>query len=240
MSHRLQLQPCFLLHRRPFRDSSQLLEVFSLEHGRLSAVARGLNRRRRGGALGTLLQPFRPLLLSFAGRGELASLSDAEAAGPAVHLTGDRLFSAFYLNELLSRLLHRHEAHPSLFSTYGETLEVLATAPALEPVLRRFELTLLDELGYAIDLNRDADTEQPVEPDVYYRVDPEHGLRRQGDVSGAGALPGAALLAIAAGHLDGDVAAAAKRLTRLLLAPHLGSEPLRARALFRPQSAVPG
>jgi DNA repair protein RecO (recombination protein O) len=231
VNRRLQLQPCFLLHRRPFRDSSQLIEVLSLEHGRLSAVARGLNRRRRGGALGTLLQPFRPLLLSFAGRGELATLSDAEAAGAAITLGGDRLFSAFYLNELLSRLLHRHEAHPALFSLYGQALESLAGTAPLEPTLRRFELALLSELGYAIDLTRDAGSDQALDPGASYRVDPDLGLRRESAGSG---LPGAALLAIAAGDLDGASAPVAKRLTRELLAPHLGAEPLRARALFRP------
>jgi DNA repair protein RecO (recombination protein O) len=239
---RIQLQPAYLLHRRPFRDSSQLLEVFTLDHGRLSLVARGVSRRRRGGALGALLQPFRPLLLSFSGRGELATLTAAEAAGAYLPLAGERLYSALYLNELLSRLLHRHESHPALFSDYGLALEALGDVAALEPVLRRFELRLLDELGYAIDITRDADSGEPLQLNAAYEVDPELGLRTAVGqaASGRTRLLGADLAAIAAGELEGPVLASAKRLTRELLSPHLGPEPLRSRALFkqRPRAAT--
>ncbi|MFT4768876.1 MAG: DNA repair protein RecO (recombination protein O), partial [Glaciecola sp.] len=102
---RVQLQPCYLLHRRPFRDNSELLDVFSVEHGRLGLIARGLSRRRRGGPLGAILQPFRPLLLSFSGKGELLTLTGAESGGELPPLHGEALLSAFYLNELLLRLL---------------------------------------------------------------------------------------------------------------------------------------
>lgn len=232
---RAQLQPCYLLHRRPFRDSGQLLEVFSLEHGRLGIVARGVTRRRRGGALGELLQPFRPLLLSFAGRGDLATLGGAEAAGPHLQLRGDHLYSALYLNELLMRVLHRHEAHPALFSNYGLALESLADGLAIEPVLRSFELQLLEDLGYAVDLSCDAQNGMPITETGRYLLDPEAGLQCSDGASPASRrlYLGADLMAIARGDLNAAVLPAAKRLTRELLAPHLGPEPLRARALFR-------
>lgn len=231
---RVTLQPAYLLHRRPFRDSSQLLEVFSLDHGRLPLVARGTGRRRRGGALAALLQPFRPLLLSFAGRGEMATLHAVEPAGQLPPLAGERLVSALYLNELLSRVLHRHEAHPRLFGSYGRALAELGGDAPLAPLLRRFELGLLAELGYAVDLAREATSGAALDPDARYRVDPERGVLPLTAIAegAAAAYRGADLLAIAAERFDGD-GAAALRLTRELLAPHLGSEPLRSRELLR-------
>jgi DNA repair protein RecO (recombination protein O) len=235
---RCQLQPAYLLHRRPYRDGSDLLDVFSAEQGRLGLVARGLNRRRRGGSLAALLQPFRPLLLSFSGRGELLALTAAEPAGDLAPLSGRALFSAFYLNELLLRLLQRFEAHPELFVAYAEALGELAEArgesDGLEPALRRFEFRLLEELGYAVDLTREAFTNAPVAADAVYALVPESGLRRaRPDSVGADRLfRGAELLAIAGGDFDPSCARAAKRLVRILLHPHLGPAPLRSRAMF--------
>lgn len=240
MSTRVQLQPSYLLHRRPFRDSSQLLEVFSLDHGRLSLVARGVSRRRRGGSLASILQPFRPLLLSFSGRGELATLTGAEAAGELAAPTGERLYSALYLNELLMRLLHRHEAHAALFSAYGRALEELAGAPAAAAVLRRFELSLLDELGYGVDLACDTSGDRALDPTLHYRVDPEQGVSPVLEVNdGDGeTFNGDDLLAIGRGQVDGERAAAARRLTRILLQPYIGARPLNARMFYTTSAAA--
>ena len=240
---RVQLQPSFLLHRRPFRDSSQLLEVLTLEHGRVSLVARGTTRRRRGGPTGALLQPFRPLLLGFSSRGELGTLTTVEAGGEMHAPSGEALFSALYVNELLIRLLHRHEAHPELFRSYAATVEELALAENPAPPLRRFEFALLEDLGYGVELTREPDG-RDVDPGLSYRVDPQLGTAavhevREGD---AGTFRGADLLAIARGELDGGHAAAAKRLARHLLAAHLGPQPLQSRTLFaarRGAAAVP-
>jgi DNA repair protein RecO (recombination protein O) len=118
---RVNLQPAYILHSRPYRDSSVILEVFTPEHGRISALARGARRKSRGGSAAALLQLFTPLLLSFSGRGELKTLTAREAAGTAVSLRGDRLYSGLYVNELLVRLLHRYDPHPQLFVAYGGT-----------------------------------------------------------------------------------------------------------------------
>ena len=233
---RVQLQPAYLLHRRPFRDSSQLLELFTLDHGRLPLIARGTSRRRRGGALGALLQPLRPLLVSFSGRGELATLAAVEPGGMLRTPQGERLFSALYLNELLSRLLHRHEAHPRLFADYAAALEALGGDDPVPPLLRHFELRLLEELGYAVDLRIDASSGAVLEPAAHYRVELQQGLV---PVSADAAqrpescFPGGDLLAIADGQVDGSYARSALRLTRELLAPYLGDAPLRSRELLR-------
>ena len=122
---RVNLQPAYVLHSRPYRDSSALLEVLTPEHGRISLVARGVRNRSRRGSGAAQLQPFVPLLLSFTGRGELKTLTAKETVGAAISLRGERMFSGLYINELLVRLLHRHDPHPQLFALYGQTLEAL-------------------------------------------------------------------------------------------------------------------
>ncbi|GAB5414561.1 MAG: DNA repair protein RecO [Congregibacter sp.] len=240
---RVQLQAAYVLHRRPFRDTSMLLDVFTAEYGLLSLVARGLNRRRHGGSLNSLLQPFKPLLLSFSGRGELLSLGSAESAGELSPLLGDAMLSGFYLNELLLRLLHRFVAQPQVFRAYATVLAELASKAHIEPALRRFEFTLLEELGYAVELESDALTGEPIVSQAMYTLVPELGLRRS-KVSSDGSrgvdFSGEALLRIARGDYGGSAASAAKRLVRTLLQPHLGSEPLRTRSMFasRPASAA--
>jgi DNA repair protein RecO (recombination protein O) len=235
---REQLQPAYLLHRRPYRDGSDLLDVFSAEQGRLGLIARGLNRRRRGGSLAALLQPFRPLLLSFSGRGELLTLTAAEAAGALAPLRGKAMFSAFYLNELLLRLLQRFEAHSDLFVAYAEALGELSEAAGaqsapLEPALRRFELRLLEELGYSVDLTQEANSNDAVVADATYALVPDFGLRR---VTPTGSAPSGCFAVRTAGDRARRVsttwARAAKRLVRTLLHPHLGAAPLRSRAMF--------
>ncbi len=236
----VNLQPAFILHRRPYRDSSLLLEVLTAEHGRLGLIARGARRQTRKGSPGLVLQPFAPLLLSFRGRNELRTLGASELAGTPVPLQGERLFSGLYLNELLMRLLHRFDPHPRLFALYASTLERLGrtdpgrTDPA-ESLLRRFELGLLDELGYCIDLARDAVSGEPVLADGWYSYHPDQGMVEQSlsVQEGHPAYAGKDLLRIAAGEFGGEMRAPSKRLLRQILATHLGGEPLRSRELFR-------
>lgn len=232
---RVQLQPAWLLHSRPYRDSSLLLDVFCADHGRLGLVARGVHRRSRGGSLGAQLQPFRPLLLSFSGRGDLQQLTAVEAPGAALGLAGERLFSGLYLNELLVRLLQRHDPHPELFACYGTTLEALAGEANVAAHLRRFESLLLESLGYHLQPGVDASTGDEVAPDGWYRFDPESGLWPAGvaEPGGQPLYPGRHLLALAAGDYCGEAAGSAKRLLRQALAVHLGDRPLRSRELFR-------
>ena len=150
---RVQLQPAFVLHTRHYRDSSLLLDVFTAQCGRISLVAKGARRPVRGRANAAILQPFIPLLLSFSGRSELKTLTGSEVAGQTQALKGDRLFSGIYLNELMIRLLHQQDAHPSLFVAYGNAVASLGSAESMDDVLRRFEFSLLQELGYGLFAN---------------------------------------------------------------------------------------
>lgn len=239
---RVALQPAFVLHTRPYRDSSRLLEVFTAEHGRISLLARGARRPARGGSGSALLQPFTPLLLSFSGRGELKALGAIETAGGAIALRGERIYSGLYLNELLVRLLHRHDPHPQLFAAYGRALSELATGDAVEPALRRFEFTLLHELGYGFELATDGRSGESVREEDWYHYHPDCGLYAREGVMEAQrpAYAGSDLLAMAEGEFDGRVRLTARRLLRHALAAHLGETPLRSRELFRVRDADAG
>ncbi len=232
---RVSLQPAYILHSRPYRDSSMLLEVLTAEQGRISLVARGARRRTRGGSGGALLQPFIPLLLSFSGRTDLKNLNATEPAGRPLILHREQMFSGLYLNELLVRLLHRYDPHPQLFSAYAATLGALAESDDVDGILRRFEFALLGELGYGFDLDIDGRSGEAVRSEDWYYYHPDHGLVARGAVADPSqpAFKGADLLAIAANDFSGQARPTAKRLLRLVLALQLGDTPLHSRELFR-------
>lgn len=230
----------WVLHTRPWRETSLLLELFTPESGRIGVVARGARRPRRGSRA---LEAFVAVRCALSGRGELRTLGSHEVIERAP-LAGDALYAGFYLNELLVRLLQREDAHARLFREYEGALAVLAKLPrgsdaiALEPVLRRFEFALLDELGYGLPLAEDLDG-APVDPERRYLVEPDAGVRpvlpgvAEQDDDRALQIGGAELLAIAEGDLARpSVLRAAKRLARAALAPHLGDRPLVSRSLF--------
>jgi DNA repair protein RecO (recombination protein O) len=228
---RVELEPGFILHHRPFRDTSTLLEVFSRDHGRVGLVARGARGPRS--RLKGLLQPFRPLLLSWQLRGELGTLTGAEAAAPSAPppAGGDALLALYYASELLLRMTGRLDPHAPLFDAYATTVAVLTSGQPVAPQLRRFELRLLEALGYGLDLERDAAGER-LDPAASYRYDVAHGLNPcRGDA--AGALAGASLLALAADRLAEPAELAdARRLLRAALDAHLDGRPLKTRELL--------
>lgn len=239
---RVDLQPAYILHSRPYRDTSSLLEVLTAEYGRISLVARGARRSSKGGSSSALLQPFMPLLLSFSGRAEMKNLIATEAAGEAIKLHRERMYSGLYVNELLVRLLHRHDAHPRLFACYGQTLDALAGPAVLDTVLRQFEFTLLEELGYSFDFNLDGYSGAPVQEGGWYHYHPDYGLVARGDTLDPSrpAFAGSDLLIMASGEFGAEVRLTAKRLLRQVLAVHLGDAPLKSRDLFRNAGAAEG
>lgn len=216
----------YFLHTRAYRETSLLVEVLSAEAGRLSGSWRGGRRSRVG-----IPQLFQPLMLEASGTGELRSIQRVETAGPALLLSGTALFSGFYLNELLIRLLPREEPQPGLFVAYAGTLGRLADREAPEPLLRQFEALLLDVLGYGLDYGHDYVRGEAVRSGFDYDYHPERGFTLS--ASGAGAFSGDVLLCLARGDFAEPVAAAAaKRLHRLALARLLGPRPLKSRELF--------
>jgi len=226
-----QLQPAFVLHRRDYRNTSLLLDVFSARYGRVGLVAKGARRGKT--ALGPMLQPFRPLLLSWTGRGELQTLTAAETAADAVSLQGSALLCGFYLNELLLRLLTRDDDQAGLFDHYTGTLRALGGGDAGEALLLRgFEQRLLQESGYGLVLEHCAEDGSVIEPSRRYRYHPEHGPMTT--LSGDGVVvSGSTLRGLASGELDAQGQREAKLLLRAALAPHLGERPMHSRSLYQ-------
>ena len=220
---RVALEPAHLLSVRPYRETSALLEVFTPGHGRVGLVARG--SRAAKSKLRGLLQPFQPLLLSWSEGGDLGTLTGAESAGPAAGLGGEAVFSGWYLNELMLRLLQRRDPHPALYDGYVEALAALGGDAAIR-ALRVFELHLLAELGYAVHVPDD------LAPERWYGYDPEGGLRVA--EPGPEAYRGASLRALADESLETEESLRdARRLLRAALAPHLGDRALRTPELLR-------
>ncbi len=218
-------QPAYVLHSRAYRESSALVD-FLTPHGRLRAVMRAAR-----GKAGSLARPFIPLEAEFRGRGELKNVARLEPAGIPNLLGGEALFSGLYLNELLIRLLPAEDPNPAIFQHYAMTVLGLAEGRAIEPLLRSFEWRLLDELGYGFALDLDSEGQAIAEGGLY-RLQTETGLVPVGHLQ-PGVFQGAELLAMAqADWAASGALAAAKRLMRQALAPHLGGRPLVSRELF--------
>lgn len=250
MSHsRVILQPAYVLHQRPYRDTSVLLEVFTRDMGRVGLVAKGA--RAEKSRLRGLLQPFQSLLISWTGRGELVTLIGCEAVGTPRRLSGQTLISGFYLNELIMRLLHRHDAHPDLFQSYADALLGLQGPGQERRALRIFEKRLLHELGYALMLEHEAGSAAPLVENATYSYELEKGpVRTDAPKPYDIALRGHSLISLASEELRDDVSLReAKRLTRAALAIYLGDKPLQSRKLladfhkgndkWRPPGAAP-
>lgn len=226
---RASLTLALVLHRRPYRETSLLLEVLSQEHGRLGLVARGAARPRS--RLRPLLQPFQPLLLGWTGRGDLATLTAAEEAERLPALPAARLLSGLYLNELLIVLLARMDPHPELYQSYRAALIELAISDDEQIPLRRFEVRLLAALGYGLQLTHEADTGRPLVPERWYCYLPERGpLANTASTEGI-RISGRSLLALASGQLgEPGILREVKQLTRAMLAIRL-DKPLLSRAV---------
>jgi DNA repair protein RecO (recombination protein O) len=230
MSSSEGLQRCFVLNRRPYSESSLILDVFSEEHGRISIMAKGA-RGKRSNLKGSL-QPFTPLLLKWSGKGSMKTLRQAEPISLGLPLTGINLYSAMYVNELIGRVLMAEVAMPALFHDYLHALTELAQSDNPEPSLRRFELALLSAMGYGVDLLHCAGTGEPVDPDMTYRYREQKGFIasvRRDNLT----FIGNELIAISERRFTTkEQLKAAKRFTRIALKPYLGGKPLKSRELF--------
>jgi DNA repair protein RecO (recombination protein O) len=231
-SRRTLLAQTYILHAQPYRDTGRILEVFTREQGRISVFARGVRGPRA--RLACLLQPFQPLLMSFSSRGEAAQLISAEsgAAHRPVRLPPGALLSGFYLNELLLKLTTRHDPNAGLFDGYEEALQALTAGDGQEPVLRGFELRLLREVGYGLELTRTV-AGGPVLAQEYYHFRPADGLSAT-TAEHSGAVQGRSLLNLVAGTLTAARELAdARRVLSAALEHCLEGRPITTRAVAR-------
>lgn len=220
------LSSAYLIHSRPLGETSLIVELVTETNGRVAAVANGVKRKKSCSK--SILQPFRPLLVSWRGSGELKTLVRLESPTLAFPLASEYLFSGIYLNELLLRLLAKEVPQPQIYSAYHATLLTLSKQQDIEASLRLFELSLLDELGHGFTLDHD-NSGEPIAANWQYNYHPEQGLKAKV----GGEYLGQHLLAIAKHDFcDKITRRQAKALIRQALAPLLGSKPLNSRALF--------
>lgn len=232
MSTRVALEPSYVLHGRAYRESSLLLEIFTRGHGRLGLVARGARGARSRWK--SMLQPFRPLLLSWTLRGELGTLTDADQVASPPPLAGDPLFCGLYANELLMRFLQRGDPHAGLFDHYGAMLADLASGRSPQPILRMFEYRLLTASGFGLQLEREGDTGAALAADAWYLYLPETGPVRREPAPGESQelISGAALLALKSGEPEASHLRELKTLMRNLIRHHLGDRAIKSQQLF--------
>lgn len=245
-------QPAYVLHRRPYRESSALVELLTRDFGRVGAVVRGVRRSPRS----TLdIEPFSQIGVTWRGRGELVTVSRSETLARR-NLTGDALFAGLYINELLVKTLGREEPVTALFDHYEAVIGSLAQARTaavdgaavvpspgelgrashMEPALRTFERRLLDELGYGIAFDLDLASGRPIERDKQYRIVDGEGFTEAGaktDASPELLFSGRQIAAMDAGDYDDRaVRQAAKMILRRAIALRLNGKPLNTRSLF--------
>lgn len=237
---RIDRQPAYILHERPYRETSVLLEALTRDHGRVGLVARGVRTARPRLQRGTLA-PLVALEIGWQGRGELGTLTAAEAVGPPPGLVDTALFCALYVNELLTRIVQRNDPHPQLFVRYAQCLRELAD-PALAQawVLRRFERDLLEILGDAMLLDREGTSGEALLDEGIYSYDPELGPVAWAARPLAPRVSGRALLALDREELpDARALAELRTLMRAVFRHHLGGRELNAWLMSPPATPRP-
>lgn len=237
---RIDGQAAYVLHLHPYSETSLVVDVFTRDHGRVPLLARGARRPRS--ALRGMLMSFQPLELGWFGGGEVKTLAKAEWLGGMPLLGGRCLLLGYYLNELLLKMLPREDAHGVLFDAYAAALHALAAGGADAPELRRFEKTLLKELGYGLTLDVEMETGRPVVPEGEYtyliergpvaRTDPARGEPERAQGASPG-LRGKTLLDMAADdYSDPRTRLESRQLMRQLIAHHMGGKSLQSRRVF--------
>jgi len=228
----IEYHNAFILHRRPYRETSQLVDLFCQDVGKVSLIYKGgrsSTRMKRG-----MPQPFTLLQVSYFGRGSLKTVKSIEAQTQVVPLAGERLFIAMYINELLYRLLQAETACDGLFECYQQTLLAIAGDADPQIALRIFELTLIETLGYGVNFSEDIYSGELIESGYEYQYLDQAGFfAKQAIHKKHNVYTGQDILALAQRNFsDPDLLKSAKRFCRQALAHLLGGKVLYSRALF--------
>ncbi|MGH8299926.1 MAG: DNA repair protein RecO [Steroidobacteraceae bacterium] len=232
---RVLLAPGYILHHRPYRDTSRILEVITRDHGRMTLFARGVRgpKPRFGG----VLQPFDLLLLSFQAGREAGQLTGAESGESAPALPPGSLMAGFYLNELLLKLTARHDPMAEVFEDYRRALGGLRLQGRIEGVLRVFEKRLLAALGYGVDLTSEARTGKAIEAEGFYRFRASEGLvpagRADPDAVLGSSILGLAREVLGEGSGETRVLEDARKILKAALAERLEGKELATRKVAR-------
>ena len=232
---RVESEPGFILHTIPYRETSLLVDIFTLNHGRLRCVAKGFRKPNKKGIAKTLF-PYTEHHFQWQGRGELKTLIQADPIQAPAFLKQESLFVGLYINELLYKLLHQNDPHPSLYRFYHQFMSHLSTSGLDQAELRRFEMLLLEELGYGLVLDAEADSGQAVSAEHLYYYIPDQGLKVLQDQAADNphVLLGADIMALAKGEFEQQsVRRTAKQLTRQVINFYLDGKALNSRELYR-------
>jgi len=227
----VELTSAFVLHHRPFRETSLLVDALTRDYGRISLVARGMRQQKKRHT--NVLQLFQPLWLSWYGYGELVTLGQAETADSAFRLVGKASLCGLYMNELLVKLLPIQEAEPAIYDAYETALHNLQQGEHEQVVLRLFEKRLLTHIGYGLVLTHEADSQTLIEDDVNYHYLPDSGPQKQLNSDNAPFIKGRSLrhLHEEAGFDDASLKEI-KTMMRTVINFYLGGRPLHSRQLF--------
>lgn len=229
---RIKGEPGFILHRRPYSESSLLIDIFSRHHGRVTAIAkgaRGLKSSFRG-----MVRPFALTTLGWSGKGEVKTLTQCEWAGPDFGLEGPSLYCGFYLNELLLKFIQRYDPHEALFDHYLKSVVAMSQGHSPQVILRLFEKALLNETGYGLQLERDHESGEPLDPLQQYQYRPGMGaFVRISNEAGGVMVSGASLIALRTEkNLDDIALRELKFLHRAIFQHLLDGKTLASRAVF--------
>lgn len=220
----------FVLHTRTYSESSLLVDLFVENVGKVTILAKGARRKRS--ALKGVLQPFTPLIVQYSGHGEIKTLRQVEAVSLTLPLVSVYLYSAFYLNELLHRVLVAETEITTLFDNYLASIQQLAQQVPAENVLRAFELSLLENLGYHVDFFHCSATGDDIVESMHYQYISEKGFICS-LLQNSTAFTGEEVLALGKRQFHNiDTLKAAKRFTRMALKPYVGAKPFKSRELF--------
>lgn len=238
-------QPAHVLHRRPFRETSVIVELLTRDHGLVGGVVRGA---RGAGRRARPIEPFSEVVVAWRGRGELVNVLRHESVA-ARRLSGERLFAGLYVNELLVKMLGRGDPVSGLFHRYADAVSALVDGDDMAGVLRSFERALLDELGYGLAFDIDVRNGRPIDRGRRYDVVVGEGFREcarnGGEVGGRRdeplTLSGSEIAAIDMGdYSDRHIRRAAKHVFRSALELRLGGRSLATRRLFGARAGVAG
>lgn len=229
------LQPAYVLHHRPYRDTSRILELFTRDYGRVTVFARGARGSgRKGASPMSMLQPFNRLLVSWSAGAEAGTLTAVEFDGAYSILPPDRLVSGSYLSELLLKLFARHDPHADVFELYAHAIDALKNSSDPLPVLRLFEKRLLEAIGYGLALTHDVVTGAPIDPalEYYYRIE-QGAAPVQGVAEGVTVYSGTALVALGCESLeDPAICQEVRSLLRAALDRVLDGRELKSRQVM--------
>ncbi|WP_438970403.1 DNA repair protein RecO [Methylophaga sp.] len=227
----MELTSAFVLHHRPFRETSLLVDTLTRDYGRISLVARGMRQQKKRQA--NVFQLFQPLWLNWYGHGELVTLGQAEASDAGFRLQGQASLCGLYMNELLVRLLPLNEAEPAIYDAYQIALHELQQGGHEQIILRLFEKRLLHYIGYGLILTHEAESQTALDDDALYRYLPDSGPRRDLATKAEPVITGRSLrLLDEETGFDETSLKEIKTMMRTVINYYLGGKPLHSRELF--------